>query len=109
MSATLVESLDISICKPQSQPGTARVEASRANGRRPRGPTSPDGKERRRRNGCKEGLTGKGVVRPPDAAAEVDRREAEFARDFRPRNAVECELVRQMALGSWRGGVLAIR
>ena len=109
MSATLVEPLDITICTVPSQPSSARAEASRANGRRSRGPTSPEGKERSRRNGCKDGLTGKGVVLPPDAAAEVARREAEFARDFQPRNAVERELVRQMALGSWRSGVLAIR
>ena len=89
--------------------GTARAEASMANGRLSHGPTSPEGKERSRRNGCKEGLTGKGVVLPEAAEAEVGRREAGFARDFQPRNAVERELVRQMALGSWRSGVLSIR
>ena len=73
------------------------------------GPTTVEGKERSRRNGCKEGLTGKGIVLPPDAAAEVARREAGFARDFRPRDAVERELVRQMALGSWRSEVLTMR
>ena len=109
MPATLVEPLDVTTSTVPSQPSSARAEASRANGRRSNGPTSPEGKERSRRNGCKEGLTGKGVVLPPDAAAEVERREAEFARDFQPRNAVERELVRQMALGSWRSGVLAIR
>src|SRR4051812_30484949 len=109
MSATLVETLDISICSTESKTSPARAEASRANGRRSRGPTTPEGKARSRRNGCKDGLTGKGIVLPPDAAAEVDRREAEFARDFRPRDAVERELVRQMALGSWRREVLAIR
>ena len=40
---------------------------------------------------------------------EVGRREAEFALDFRPRNAVERELVRQIALASWRRQELAIR
>ena len=95
--------------RPRANPSTARAEASRANGRLSRGPTSPEGKERSRRNGCKDGLTGKGVVLPPDAAAEVARREAGFARDFRPRNAVERELVRQMALGAWRSEVLAMR
>lgn len=109
MSATVVEPLDISICTVPSQPSSARAEASKANGRRSNGPTSPEGKERSRRNSCKDGLTGKGVVLPPDAAAEVDRREAGFARDFQPRNAVERELVRQMALGSWRSGVLVTR
>src|SRR3954454_2757651 len=98
MPATLVETLDIPICSTEGQPSPARAEASRANGRRSRGPTTPEGKERSRRNGCKDGLTGKGVVLPPDAAAAVPRREAEYARDFRPGDAVERELVRQMAL-----------
>ena len=105
MIAALAEPID-AITTTATGPSTARAEASRANGRRSRGPTSPEGKARSRRNGCKDGLTGEGIVLPPDAAAEVDRREAEFARDFRPRDAVERELVRQMALGSWRSEVL---
>jgi hypothetical protein len=90
-------------------PSTRRAEASRANGRLSRGPTSPEGKARSRRNGCKDGLTGAGIVLPPAAAAEVQRREAEFARDLPPRDAVERELVRQMALGAWRSQVLSLR
>ncbi len=112
MLAALAEPLDststaaTTICPG---PSRARAEASRANGRLSRGPTSTAGKERSRRNGCKEGLTGAGVVLPPDAAAEVERRAAGFSRDFRPRNAVERELVRQMALGAWRREVLFTR
>jgi hypothetical protein len=109
MSAATVETLDISICTTESQSSSARAEASRANGRLSRGPTSPEGKDRSRRNGCKDGLTGKGIVLPPDAEAEVDRREAEFARTFRPTDEVERALVRQMALGAWRGEELARR
>jgi hypothetical protein len=109
MSATVVETLDISICSTDSQSSPTRAEASRANGRLWKGPITPAGKAQSRRNGCKDGLTGKGIVLPEAAAAEVDRREAEFARDFRPQNEVERELVRQMALGSWRSRVLAIR
>jgi hypothetical protein len=91
------------------RPSTARAEASRANGRLSRGPITPEGKARSRRNGCKDGLTGAGVVLPPAAAADVERRQAEFANDFRPRTAVERELVRQMALASWRSHELSLR
>jgi hypothetical protein len=87
----------------------AQKDASRANGRLSRGPTSPEGKARSRQNGCKEGLTGAGIVLPPAAAAEVARREAEFAHDLRPKSAVERELVRQMALGAWRSHELGMR
>jgi hypothetical protein len=109
MSATTVETLDISICSTENKTSAARAEASRANGRLSRGPTTPEGKDRSRRNGCKDGLTGKGIVLPPDAAAEVQRREDEFARTFRPTDEVERALVRQMALGAWRGEELARR
>ncbi len=108
MFAALAEPID-AVTTTNTGPSTARAEASRANGRLSRGPTSPEGKDRSRRNGCKDGLTGAGIVLPPDAAAEVERREAEFARDLRPRNAVERELVRQMALGAWRSQELAMR
>ena len=102
--------MSVALAEP-SQAVTATPDHSPAPpGPRPAGPTggsrtgrvTPEGKERSRQNGCKDGFTGAGVVLPPDAAAEVDRREAEFAQDLRPRNAVEHELVRQMALGAWR-------
>ena len=109
MSATTVETLDISICTTDSRSGTARAEASRTNGRRSQGPITPEGKERSRGNGCKDGLTGKGLVLPPDAGAEVDRREEEYARVLRPADELERSLVRQMALGAWRGEELARR
>lgn len=86
-----------------------RTEASRINGRLSHGPVTPEGKERSRRNGCKEGLTGAGVVLPPAAAAEVARREAEFVRDLRPVNAIERELVRQLALAAWRAREISTR
>ncbi len=94
---------------PTPAASPARAEASRANGRKSRGPTSPEGKARSRKNGCKEGLTGAGVVLPPAAAEEVERREREFIRDLRPRNEVERELVRQIALGAWRQHELCLR
>ncbi len=108
MSAALAEPID-AITTTNANPRNARAEASRANGRLSRGPTSPEGKARSRRNGCRDGLTGAGIVLPPDAAAEVERRQAEYDRDFRPRTAVERELVRQMALAGWRSRELAVR
>jgi hypothetical protein len=114
MSAALAEPLDaVATAHTDStthiRTSTARAEASRANGRLSRGPVTPEGKARSRRNGCKDGLTGAGVVLPPSAAADVEHREAEFANDFRPRTAVERELVRQMALASWRSHELSLR
>ncbi len=107
MFAALAEPID-SITTTSTGPSTARAEASRANGRMSHGPTSLEGKARIRRNGCKDGLTGAGIVLPPDAAAEVGRRQVDYVSVFGPRNAVERELVRQMALGAWRSEVLAM-
>jgi hypothetical protein len=109
MSAALAEPRDAVMTTTDSNSHTVRADASRANGRLSRGPTSPEGKARSRCNGCKDGLTGAGIVLPPAAAAEVERREAGFARDLRPRNEVERELVRQMALGAWRSHELGMR
>ena len=109
MSAAVAEPPDAINTIANSIPSNARKEASRANGALSRGPSSPEGKARSRRNGCKDGLTGAGIVLPADAEVEVGRREAEFALDFRPRTAVERELVRQIALASWRRQELAIR
>ncbi len=110
MSAALAEPRDvITTTDTETNTHATRAEASRANGRLSRGPTSPEGKARSRCNGCKDGLTGAGIVLPPAAAAEVERREAGFARDLRPRNEVERELVRQMALGAWRSHELGMR
>ena len=68
MFAALAEPVD-AITTTSSGPSNARAEASRANGRLSHGPTSLEGKARSRQNGCKEGLTGAGIVLPPDAAA----------------------------------------
>jgi hypothetical protein len=108
MTAALAEPLDAITTNPAGST-TARAEASRANGRLSHGPISPEGKARSRRNGCKDGLTGAGIVLPPAATAEVDRREAEFVQDLRPRNPVERELIRQMAVAAWRGRELGLR
>jgi hypothetical protein len=101
MSAALAEPLDAVATVDTDftrnvHRSTVRAEASWANGRLSRGPVTPEGKALSRRNGCKDGLTGAGVVLPPAAAAEVERREAEFANDLRPRSAVERELVRRV-------------
>ena len=109
MSAAVAEPLDAITTITNSMPSNARSEASRTNGARSNGPVSHSGKCRSRQNSCKTGLTGAGIVLPADAEVEVGRREAEFALDFRPRNAVERELVRQIALASWRRQELAIR
>ena len=52
----------------------AKLLANRRNAQRSKGPTTPEGKERSRRNALKHGLTGSGVALPSeDQAAITDR------------------------------------
>jgi hypothetical protein len=58
----------------------ARIAANRRNALLSRGPTTPEGKARSRANSYKHGMTGAGVVLPPEEAAEIDRQAAEIRR-----------------------------
>ena len=96
--------------EPPGPSSTQPIRVRARHGPRPAEPTGgvtradhAGGPARSRQNSCKDGLTGKGIVLPPDAAAAVDRREQAFAREFLPRDAVERELVRQMAPGVLEG------
>lgn len=91
MSAALIETLDISICPTGNPSSPAKAEARGCG----------DGRE--------DGLTGKGVALPPEAAAEVARCEEDFARTFDPQDPLERELVHQVALGLWRSDELGRR
>ena len=76
----------------------ARIAANRANALKSRGPVTPEGKDASRRNALKHGLTGEGVVLPEALAAEVDRLEAAFTRDFQPADELGRILIRRLAL-----------
>ncbi len=75
----------------------ARKLAARLNGARSRGPTSPEGRERSRRNAMKHGMTGAGVVLPPDDSAEVERRTRAMQAEMAPRTEMGHYLVGRLA------------
>ena len=80
----------------------ARIAANRANSLKSCGPKTIEGKERSRRNGLKQGLTGQGIVIPEGDFAEVDRRAAALQAEMAPRSEVGEILVRQIATLSVR-------
>jgi hypothetical protein len=78
-----------------------RKEASRKNGSKSRGPTTPEGKSRSRLNAMKHGLTARTLVLPGESPELLDARITEFRADLKPANETEDFLVQRAAIASW--------
>ena len=74
----------------------ARILANQANALRSSGPKTAEGKARSRGNAVKHGLTGDGVVLPPEEAAEVDRLQRSCEVELKPAGEVGRTLVRRL-------------
>jgi hypothetical protein len=75
----------------------AQIRANQANAAKSTGPKTPEGKEQSRQNALKHGLTGAGVVLPPEDKVEVDRRFVAFQRELQPTSELSLTLVRRLA------------
>ncbi len=75
----------------------ARKAAARINGAKSRGPTSPEGRDRSRRNSTQHGMAGAGVVVPLDDSAEVERRSIAMQAEMAPRTEMGRFLVGRLA------------
>ncbi len=75
----------------------ARQAAARINGAKSRGPTSPEGRDRSRRNSTQHGMAGAGVVVPLDDSAEVERRSIAMQAEMAPRTEMGRFLVGRLA------------
>jgi hypothetical protein len=81
----------------------ARAEASRRNGTKSRGPTTPEGKARSARNALKHGMRAeKHVVLPEEDAAEFACLEAALMEELAPVGALQTVLARRVAVAAWR-------
>ncbi len=80
----------------------AQIAANRKNSERSTGPKSAEGKEQSRANSRKTGLTGAGVVLPPDEALAVAQRAELLEAELRPSGELGRILVRRVALLSHR-------
>jgi hypothetical protein len=81
----------------------ARVEASRKNGAKSRGPKTEEGKARSARNALKHGLRAqKFVVLPHEDAAEFAGLEAAMVAELAPVGALQVVLARRIAVAAWR-------
>jgi hypothetical protein len=80
----------------------ARLLANRKNAMRSTGPKTSEGKAKSRQNSFKHGLTGHGVVVPPEQAAEVARRIETLEEDLQPSGEAGRILLRRFAFLSVR-------
>jgi hypothetical protein len=82
---------------------SARAEASRRNGAKSRGPTTPEGKARSAQNALRHGLRAeKHMVLPDEDGAEFAALEAAMVEELAPVGALQIVLARRVAVAAWR-------
>ena len=79
-----------------------QIEANRRNALKSTGPTTPEGKERSRRNAVLHGLTAEAVIAVLEDAEDYQAFEAAVIADYDAESAVERELVLRLASVLWR-------
>ena len=79
-----------------------QITANRRNALKSTGPTSPEGKERSRRNALRHGLTSETVITTLEDAEDYQAFEAAVTADYDAETAVERELVLRLASVLWR-------
>ncbi len=75
----------------------AQIRANQANAAKSTGPRTAEGKAASRANSYKHGMTGNGVVMPPDEAEAVDRRYAAFYSELQPADSLGMTLLKRAA------------
>jgi hypothetical protein len=79
-----------------------QIEANRRNALKSTGPTTPEGKERPRRNAIRHVLTAETVIAALEDAEDYQAFEAAVIADYDAETAVERELVLRLASVLWR-------
>jgi hypothetical protein len=79
-----------------------QIEANRRNAFKSTGPTTPEGKERSRRNALRHGLTAETVIAALEDSEDYQAFEAAVISDYDAESAVERELVLRLASVLWR-------
>src|SRR5512133_160685 len=79
-----------------------RINASRANGARSRGPVTPEGKQRSAVNAVRHGLLARSVVLEHESVDAFQRHLDDFIGIHKPANSVQLGYVETMAVSDWR-------
>ncbi len=80
----------------------AQRKANRQNAKKSTGPRTPEGKARSSKNALKHGLLARDAVMADEDPAEYDRQLQILEENLFPKNAIEFELVLQIADSRWR-------
>ncbi len=80
----------------------ARIDASRANGAKSRGPVTPEGKAASSRNRLRHGLLARTVVLEGEDREVFYALLRDFETEFNPQSPVENALVQTLAVARWR-------
>ena len=79
-----------------------RINSSRANGARSRGPVTPQGKERSSANALRHGLLAKCIVLENESSERFDDLVTQHIERFAPADALELGMIEEMAVAQWR-------
>ncbi len=80
----------------------ARIESSRANGAKSRGPITPEGKAVSSRNAVRHGLMSSTILIDGELPERFETLLASHVAEFQPENETEMMLVENMAVCKWR-------
>ena len=79
-----------------------RIRASRANGRLSRGPVTPEGKERSKRNALRHGMLAKCCLLDSEDTEAFHDHIDQYLIRFQPADDIEAGFVEEMVAASWR-------
>ena len=79
-----------------------RINSSRANGARSRGPITPEGKERASANALRHGLLAKCLVLENESNECFDDLVTQHIQRFAPADGVEFAMIEEMVAANWR-------
>jgi hypothetical protein len=79
-----------------------QIEAARNNGRRSKGPVTPEGKHNSSRNNTRHGLLAQTIVLEGESEERFNSLLDDYMQTHQPRSPSEAALVAQLAVAQWR-------
>jgi hypothetical protein len=79
-----------------------RIQSSRANGAKSRGPITPEGRARSSQNAIRHGFNATSLVLGNESADEFEELFVSYIEYWQPANPVEMDLVEEMVAAKWR-------
>ena len=88
--------------QPSATVSVFRATINRQNAQNSTGPRTDQGKQRASRNSLRHGLTARTGVLPSEDPAAFEQHRQNFLDQYQPANAIETQLVQELADTSWR-------